>query len=412
LRSTIAIAKAEDSYPESVWAHEPVFVPPGTDGGFDTCVSRELAAPRAGELRALLATFLESQIGTVHATAGVVRLLSPDGHTLQIISSAGLSEELQDEAENFVELDCEAFDRTTFGRVVRTSDVSQCAARHNCRYATCRSQSLVAAPLESPNQPGVPLGILTLFFDAPRTAANKVMNSVAAFAEMMGAAIEYTRINRESYRASRLAARRDIANDIHDSLAQALTFARMRTSLVIETIRTGKEEAALKYAEDIDEALEIAQKSARELIADFRSELSPGGLPASLEELVEQFRKRNTIVLDYHNRIVDLALPFEYEIQIFNIVREALNNIARHSGAKNARLFIETTFGYYVFTIEDNGVGAHTFKPVEGHYGMLIMRERAQRIGGDIKVKSAAGKGTQVQLFFPEPSLDWRETID
>ena len=255
----------EESAPENIWANEPVFLPPGDDGGFDTCVSRELAAPKAGELRALLATFLESQIGTVHATAGVVRLLAPDGHTLQIISSAGLSAELQDEAENFVELDCEAFDSSTFGRVVRTSDVSQCAARQNCRYATCRSQSLVAAPLESPNQPGVPLGILTLFFDAPRTAANKVMNSVAAFAEMMGAAIEYTRINRESYRASRLAARRDIANDIHDSLAQALTFARMRTSLVIETIKTGKAEAGLKYAEDIDEALEIAQKSAREL---------------------------------------------------------------------------------------------------------------------------------------------------
>ena len=64
----------------------------------------EVGAPRAGELKALLITFLENMIGTTHATAAVVRLLSPYGHTLQIISSAALSAELQEEAESFVEL--------------------------------------------------------------------------------------------------------------------------------------------------------------------------------------------------------------------------------------------------------------------------------------------------------------------
>jgi two-component system nitrate/nitrite sensor histidine kinase NarX len=93
---------------------------------------------------------------------------------------------------------------------------------------------------------------------------------------------------------------------------------------------------------------------------------------------------------------------------VYNIVHEALNNIARHSGATHARLFVDASFGYHVFTVEDNGVGANTFTPVEGHYGMLIMRERARRIGGEIRVESAAGLGTRVQLFFPEPSFDWR----
>ena len=89
-------------------------------------------------------------------------------------------------------------------------------------------------------------------------------------------------------------------------------------------------------------------------------------------------------------------------------MREALTNIARHSGATQARLFVNACFGYYVFTIEDNGSGASTFSPVEGHYGVMIMRERAQRIGGKLNVESALGLGTQVQLYFPEPSPDWR----
>lgn len=387
---------------------DPDFTLPGKDGGVAVCLTHEFAAPRAGELRTLLESFLETIIGTVNATAGVVRLLSPDGHTLQIISSVGLSTELQEEAESFVELDCEVGDNTTLGHVVHSTDVSGCNSRQNCRYASCRFQSLVAAPLEGPDTPGAPLGILTIFFDVPREAASQSMNIIAAFAEVIGAAIEHTRLNREASRMERLAARQEIANDIHDSLAQTLTYARMRVSLLLEAIRTGNEVMAAKYARDVDEALEIGQKTTRELIADFRCELDPGGLLPALQEITRQFGERNDIALEYHNRLVDLELPLEHEIQVFHIVREALTNIARHSGASHARLFVDNCCGYYVFTIEDNGSGASTFTPVEGHYGMLIMRERAQRIGGEIKVESSVGLGTRVQLFFPEPTLDWR----
>lgn len=392
------------------WVREPDFTPPGEDGGVAACVAHEFSAPRTGELRTLLKTFLENLVGTVNATAGVVRLLSPDGQTLQIIGSAGLTADLQAEAESFVELDCEVNDNATFGHVVHASDISICNSRENCCYSTCRFQSLVASPLEAPSKPGSPLGILTVFFDVPREAASQVMNTIAAFAEVMSATIEHTRANREAKRIELLAERRVIANDIHDSLAQTLTYSRMRVSLLLVAIRTGNELMATKYARDLDESLEIGQKSARELIADFRCEMNHGGLSAALHDLTIHFRKHNQIELEYHNRLVDLELPLEHEIQVYHIVRESLTNIARHSGATHARLFVDADCGYYIFTIEDNGSGASTFTPVEGHYGMLIMRERAHRIGGRIKIESSSGLGTLVQLFFPEPTPDWRAT--
>ena len=382
------------------------------DAGVAECLRHELVSPRAGELKTLLKTFLETIIGTTHAAAGVVRLLSPDGHTLQIMCSAGLSNELQKAAESFVDIDCEPDNIATLERVACAPYIRTFDTRQDCRHESSSFQSLVTASLEAPDHPGTSFGVLSLFFEAPREVASGTMNSVPALAAMMGAAIEYTRINRESHRTELLAERRVIANDIHDSLAQTLTFARMRISLLLEAIRTGNELAATKYTRDIDEALEISQKSARELITDFRSELNPGGLLASLEDLVVQFRERNSIVLEYQNRLVDLALPIEHEIQVYNILREALTNIGRHSGATHARLFVDANFGYYIFTVEDNGVGAHTFAPVEGHFGVMIMRERAHRIGGEIKVESAIGLGTQVQLFFPEPSPDWRSASE
>lgn len=404
------IPASDDGLSGFSWVRDPDFTPPDQDGGVGACLTHEFTEARDGELKTLLETFLESIIGTANATAGVVRLLSPDGLTLQIIGSAGLSAELQQEAESFVELDCEVSGNAALGHVVHASDISSCDSRQNCRYASCRFQSLVAAPLESQNSAGTLLGILTVFFDVPKQAASQVMNILAAFAEMMSATIEHTRINREISRTERLAARQEIANEIHDSLAQTLTYARMRVSLLREAIRTGNETMATRYAQDLDEVLETGQKSVRELISDFRCDMNHGGLSAALHDLAVEFRKRNNIEIEYHNRLVDLELPLEHEIQVYYIVREALNNIARHSGATHARLFVDERFGYYIFTIEDNGSGARTFTPVEGHYGVMIMRERAHRIGGKIKVESAAGLGTQVQLFFPEPSLDWRAT--
>jgi two-component system nitrate/nitrite sensor histidine kinase NarX len=400
---------ANDHDADFAWVRDPEFTPPDDkDGGMAACLLHEFASPRAGELKALLEAFLESIIGTVNATAGVVRLLSPDGRTLQIIGSVGLSSELQEEAENFVELDCEISDVDALGHVVHASDISGCASRQNCPYSSCRFQSLVAAPLDLPGSSENILGILTLFFDVPRQTASLAMNVIAAFAETMAATIQHTRLNRETTRIERLAARQVIANEIHDSLAQTMTYARMRVSLLKEAIRSGNQEMADKYVRDLDEALEIGQKSTRELIADFRCEMNTEGLSVALNDLTNEFREHNDIVLEYHNRLADLELPLEYEIQVYHIVREALTNIARHSGATHARLFVDADFGYYVFTIEDNGSGAHTFAPVEGHYGVMIMRERAHQIGGRIKVESAIGLGTQVQLFFPEPPLDWR----
>jgi len=391
------------------WVREPDFTPPGKDGGVGVCLTHEFAEPRAGELRTLLESFLESIIGTVNATAGVVRLLSLDGCTLEIISSSGLSSELQGEAESFDELNCEVSDIATSNDSVHSSDISNCEARQNCCYANCRFRSLIAAPLIS-DASEAPLGVLTIFFDVPREVSSSNIKTISAFAEMVSAAIEHTRTNREIQRRERLLARQVIANDIHDSIAQTLTYARMRVSLLQEAVRTGNEVSAAKYASDIDEALEVGQKSVRVLITDFRCEMNPGGLLPALSTLVAEFRKRNDIVLEYHNRLVELELPLEHEIQVYHVVREALTNISRHSEATHARLFVDAEFGYYVFTIEDNGSGACTFTPVEGHYGVMIMRERAHRIGGKVKVESAAGLGTQVQLFFPEPSLDWRAT--
>ena len=390
------------------WPEDSVFTPPARKGGTGKHPAFTSAATRVGDLKTLLEEFLSALIFTVKATAGIVRISPPPhGQTPQIISSVGFPPELF-EVEKNINVNCESFGKAAIKRGFYSANFSACKTRHDCLNTGCQLRSIIAAALESPHSPENQIGALTLFFDEPQESSGHTLKTVQAFTSLLGAIVENYRSNCEAKRVDLIAERQSIGNEIHDTLAQTLVYTRMRTSLLLESIRTGNELMIKKCAHDIDDALEISQKTARELITDFRSHMDPSGLLSALQSLTEQFCLRNNIALEYVNRVAHLELPLEYEIQVFHIVQEALANIATHSGATHARLTVDFTSGYYVFTVKDNGSGGCTFTPVEGHYGMMIMRERAQRIGGEIELDSTKGFGTQLQLYFPKPGLDWR----
>jgi two-component system nitrate/nitrite sensor histidine kinase NarX len=390
------------------WGDDLQFTPPENGAGRSTNNNLGPESSQMASLKPVVEKLLETLISTVKATSGVVRILPTHGQTHQLFSSVGLPARLLKLGSD-LDLNCESSCRASIGRGIYATDLSACKERQDCRNMDCQIQSLITAPIESPPTSKNPIGMITLFFSEPQGPFENISKIVLSFADLLGALVEHNKSNRAAMRSELIAERQSIANEIHDSLAQSLVYTRMRTSLVLESIRTQNEIMAAKYARDIDDALESSQKTVRELITEFRCAMDPSGLLHVLQTLTEEFRNRNDIVLEYINRVAHLELPLEYEIQVSHIVREALANIATHSGATRARLAVDLSGGYYVFTIDDNGSGGCTFTPIEGHYGMKIMRERAQRIGGEIKVESLEGFGTRVQLFFPEPKSDWRE---
>ena len=390
------------------WAKDSGFTPPKKNEGKAGYKTFTSATTQVGDLKLLLEEFLSTLITTVKATAGIVRIHPPPhGQTPQIVSSVGFPVELL-EAENIININCESFGKAAIGGCIYLSNLGACKARHDCQYIECKIQSVIAASLGNPDLPDNQIGILTLFFNTPQEPSEHISKIILAFTDLLGAIVEHNKSNCETKRIDLLAERQSIANEIHDSLAQTLVYTRMRTSLLLESIRAGNVLMSAKYAHDIDDALEISQKTVRELITDFRCQMDPSGLSRALQTLTEQFCLRNNIALEYINRVAHLELPLEFEIQVYHIVQEALANIATHSGASHARLIVDFTSDYYVFTIKDNGSGGCAFTPVEGHYGMMIMRERAQRIGGEIKLESSKGFGTHLQLYFPKPGSDWR----
>ena len=402
------------------WAQDSRFVPPKQKKILKHKTS-DSSSNRAGDLKPLLDDLLATLSISTNASAAAVRIHPLNDQKLQLLSSFGLPE-YEDSGGSPFDFPCESCEHTVFETVNSVRHIKKCGTASSCPYRNSTFQPLVLSliksrsliknksPIENKNDSDTSLGTLTLIFKDPPPSLNEhTATVIQSFADLIGTVIERNKANFSAKRLDQMAERQAISNEIHDSLAQTLAYARMRSNLLKESVKTGNEVLSTRYTQDIDEALEISQKNARDLIKDFRCAIDPSGLLTALQNLTEQFGKRNTIKLEYINRVAHLELPLDYEIQLFHIVQEALTNIANHSEASHARLIVEYTDQYYIFTIKDNGTGGCTFTPVEGHYGMMIMQERAQRIGGELKVESTKGLGTLVQLYFPEPDADWRE---
>ncbi len=365
------------------------------------CGNREPAPYQGGELWVLLEGFLGTIIKAVGASAGAVRVLSPNGRELQLIGAVGLPAEVC-EHESVVSLDCGVCGKAAYNMNIGASDAGACVQHFDCHFFGEDCKYVVAVPLKYRSDQ---LGVFTIFFAGAQDITDNARWIFQSFAEIIGITLENTRQNRESRRISQMAERQMMANEIHDSLAQTLVYTKMRMSLLSEALRTHNEPLAFECVRDVDEALDSGQKTVRELITHFRCKMDPLGLQHALQALADEFHARTGITLGYANRIADLDLPLEHELQVTHIVREALANVAAHSGATHAQLTVGREDGVYVFTIEDNGSGVCNDVPIEGHYGLMIMRERAQRIGGKIVVKSFEHAGTIVRLSFPDPDI-------
>lgn len=350
------------------------------------------------DLHDLLQRFLQPVVALAGATGGVVRVHSDTGDRLELVSNVGLSSEIC-RAEHSVDRHCgfcgTAADQS---RVVWAADLSPCVSR----VGRAGGQSMLAVPLQ---HRGRVLGVYNLFFTEQQEPSPDVLALLKSIGELLGLALDNARLEEENLRATLIGERQMMAAEVHDSLAQSLTFVKMRMPLLRDAMLEQDNARALAYCDDVGDAVAQAHTSLRSIITQLRSPMDPQGLVHALDASVEAFRRTTPTELEFVNEIPDLQLAAEQESQIFHLVQEALSNIARHAGARHARLRIaETDAGEVEILIEDDGTGLPTTTFVGGsHYGLEIMRERAGRIGGGLEVGRRNGGGTRVRLVFPAP---------
>jgi nitrate/nitrite-specific signal transduction histidine kinase len=155
-------------------------------------------------------------------------------------------------------------------------------------------------------------------------------------------------------------------------------------------------------------ATDAANEAIRSLIREMReSSLGTRGLAQTLELLVSSLRAVTEAQFDV--QVEEVGGSPMTQLLIYQIAREALGNAARHSGAARISLFLGVRDGAVRLVVQDDGNGFSALDTHrEGHFGIHLMRERAELAGGTILIESAPGRGTVVVARVPWTSLSHR----
>lgn len=374
------------------------------DAGADRGLLAELTAGLAAgdDLEALLQRLLAPVVRLAGAQAGAVRVLSADGRRLLLLCAHGLADATVGD-EHSVDRHCGACGSAADGQVLAWADGPAGCARLAAGDAAAPGghHRLLALPLR---HRGRTLGVYNLFFSGPGEPGPEVMALLRSIGELLGLALDNARLERENLRATLLHERQLLAAEVHDSLAQSIAFVKMRMPLLRDALQGHDDTRALQYCDEVRGAATQAHASLRGILTQMRAPMDPQGLAHALEVSTERFRRSSATALDYVNELpATLRLTAEQESQVFHIVQEALNNVARHAGARHARLHLGAAApGSVMVEIDDDGAGLPMQATPQGlHYGLEIMGERARRLGGRLELGPGDGGGTRVRLVFP-----------
>ena len=193
-----------------------------------------------------------------------------------------------------------------------------------------------------------------------------------------------------------------IARELHDSLAQSLSYLKMQiTRLKTLLSRNAEEEVIMGVSNELQDGLNSAYRNLRELLNTFRLKITHPSLQAALDTTVKEFSEFSgvPIVLNY-NMLASKLTPNE-DIHVLQIVREAVSNAVKHASASVIDISCdEIDGGKVTFNIVDDGVGISDEASKQYHYGLSIMQERANSLNGDLSIQSRSDGGTQVSLKF------------
>jgi len=193
-----------------------------------------------------------------------------------------------------------------------------------------------------------------------------------------------------------------MARELHDSLAQSLTYLKIQaTRISLLTGSEGKSGSLGDAVVELKEGLDTAYRHLRELLVTFRLQMDGQGLGPALSKTVDEFNARGTVAIRLDNKLKISPFTVNQEIHVLQLVREALSNVIQHAQATAARVSLGFEDDDVVrVSVEDNGIGIPRKAERQRHYGLAIMRERANSLHGDLHIERQTQGGTRVRLRF------------
>ena len=396
---------------------------------------QELSGRLVGEssLDAMLEEALKSSIELLGADKGVVQLYERRDHVLRLIKQIGFRDEL---STRFDRVPIGAFTcGTAFERKERViiEDVTTDSqfASLGPLFREFGVVGVQSTPLFRPD--GTVFGILSTYWSRPYRPTANDFHLLDLYAHQAERILLYKRNEEELHQATeslersvtrkqvllmerdvQLAnlmselllteerERRQLAAELHDSLAQLLSMAKMKLSLVRASLVRPAEKAE-QYVQETEDVVNRSIKFTRTLMADFDppefEQLGLSGALVWLKDRMEQYG----LSLRLQIQSESVFLPHYQVVLLYKSVRELLMNVVKHAGVKTAAITMRKPGGDTLeITVKDDGVGflvSNDLAPKEGHhYGLESVRQRIRDLGGALHIDSDVGKGCTVTL--------------
>ena len=234
--------------------------------------------------------------------------------------------------------------------------------------------------------------------------------AIIALTNLISTAMFLLQQRQQEHQIILLEERATIARELHDSLAQSLSYLKIQVTILERRLQhTHCDSPDLILVTDsifnIKEGLTSAYQHLRDLLVTFRLSLNDDSFDEALHNSADEFAEKGGLNISVNNQIMSLNLNASEQVNVIQIAREALSNICRHANAKN----VQIDFGYVnqsddvLLTISDDGKGISNDYDQTHHHGLMIMQERAKSLGGKLEITQNEPQGTLVTAqFTPE----------
>jgi len=252
-----------------------------------------------------------------------------------------------------------------------------------------------------------PVGVLALFRRTPWRLDRRDAVRLEDLAVEAVAALRAHSLAIKVAEVAVLQERLNLAREIHDGLASDLA--------AVDSLFKYYEQRRQRDPEDAGQLLPQLRTMTEEILAGARNILKSlrpktirsEGLMASVLKLVDQFGRVNLVETNVNIRGEENTISAEQKEVIFQVLRESLSNVRKHSQARNLWVLVDLSSSPWVLTVRDDGRGFDVRRVAEdpkkvGSYGLVGMRERAELIGGALEIVSQSLEGTLVTLIGPE----------
>ncbi|MBY6192430.1 HAMP domain-containing protein [Marinobacter hydrocarbonoclasticus] len=281
---------------------------------------------------------------------------------------------------------------------------------HHCNACLVTPEVYDEMPLENNDgrrlllpirTPGQLLGTLEVWYPAEKGLPETSRRLLETLTDQLATAIFLEKQITEEQQLTLAEERTVIARELHDSLAQSLSYLKMQVTRMRRLNIDGEQKPIHDdILDELSTGLNSAYRQLRELLATFRLKLDTPDLATALRKTIDEFSERLGKPVAFEYNLPPQTLSPNEEIHTLQIIREGLANAVKHADATDIAVKVVFDSPQVRASIQDNGKGLPGGDQPVNHYGLIIMQDRARTLGGKVNVRNRDEGGVEVALTF------------